>query len=73
MAKGWQELDMGFPTFSGEESPKQMVAKIHDYLFRAKQGLKITFQDLEVNLEKLQKENATLMQRIEEMQKTIQS
>lgn len=68
MAKGWQELDAGFPTISGEESPKRTIEKVINYLSQVKRGLKVAFQDLEKEIEKLKKENARLVEKIETMQ-----
>lgn len=71
MAKGWQSLDAGFPSFSREESVKQMVDKMHNYLFQVKQGLRITFQDLEADIAKLKRENKTLKKKIEQLETQI--
>lgn len=39
-------IDAGFPTFTGEESPKQQIRALHDYMFQLREGLEYSLRNL---------------------------
>ena len=46
MPSNWQSIDMNFPSFTGEESPKEQIRQLHNYLFQLRQGLQYSLQNL---------------------------
>lgn len=46
MPSNWQAIDMNFPSFTGDESPKQQIQALHNYLFQLRQGLQYSLQNL---------------------------
>ena len=48
MPSNWQSIDMNFPSFTGEESPKEQIQALHNYLFQLRQGLQYSLQNLGV-------------------------
>ena len=46
MPSNWQAIDNNFPSFTGEESPKQQIEMLHNYLFQLREGLKYSLQNL---------------------------
>ena len=65
MPSNWLAMDDNFPTFTGEESPKQQIAALHDYLFQMRQGLLYSMRNLSA-----ENFNATALQQLTDEQKT---
>ena len=49
MAQGFETLDALIPTFTGNESPKQMVRALTDYLYQQTQELQFMLSNLNSN------------------------
>lgn len=62
MPSNWLSIDTSFPSFTGEESPKEQIRALHDYLFQLRQGLQYSLQNLTAenfNAAALENMNAT--------------
>ena len=46
MSTNWVVLDSDFPTFSGEESPEEMIGSILNYLYMMKEQLQYSLNNL---------------------------
>ncbi len=46
MPSNWLSIDTGFPTFRGDESPKEQVKALHDYMYQLREGLQYSLQNL---------------------------
>lgn len=46
MPSNWQSIDMNFPSFTGEETAKEQIRALHNYLFQLRQGLQYSLQNL---------------------------
>ena len=64
MPSNWQSIDMNFPSFTGEESPKEQIQALHNYLFQLRQGLQYSLQNLGVK-----NFNATSLKELTDAQK----
>ena len=71
MAEGWKSLDLGFPRISSDQSAKEQIENIYNYLFQMKQGLQVTLQTMDKSLRKLAEENVTLKNKIQELEKRM--
>lgn len=71
MARSWQAFDISFPSFSGKETEKQKVEKLHNYLFQLKQGLQFVLQSMDTEIEKVSSENETLKQKMEKLEERL--
>lgn len=60
----WQAIDTNFPSFSGEETPRQQIQALHDYLFQLRQGLQYSLENLNTK-----KVNGTEFKKLSEEQK----
>lgn len=63
-------FDNGFPTFTGQESPQQQIAALHNYLFQVREGLRYSLSNLGKNnfnpkeLEQMSEEQKTQMEQL---------
>lgn len=64
MPSNWQAIDNDFPSFTGEESPAQQIKALHNYLFKLREGLKYSLQNLTTD-----NFNETALQNMTEEQK----
>lgn len=46
MPSNWLSMDDNFPTFTGEESPKQQIEALHNYLYQMREGLQYSLRNL---------------------------
>lgn len=46
MPSNWQSIDTNFPSFTGEETAKEQITALHNYLFQLRQGLQYSLQNL---------------------------
>lgn len=46
MPSNWWAIDTNFPSFTGEETPKQQIQALHDYLYQFRQSLQYSLQNL---------------------------
>lgn len=46
MPSNFLAMDNDFPTFTGEESPKQQIQALHNYLYQLREGLQYSLQNL---------------------------
>lgn len=46
MPSNWLSIDSNFPSFTGEETPKQQIQALHNYLFQLREGLQYSLQNL---------------------------
>lgn len=49
MSKSWMTIENDFPSFTGRESPQEMISKLTDYLFKLTNQLKYTLQNLDTS------------------------
>ena len=47
MALDWTIIESSFPVFREEDSPKETARKLYDYMFRLKEQMKYTLQNLD--------------------------
>lgn len=46
MPSQWLSIDDNFPSFTGEESPKEQIRALHNYLYQLREGLQYSLQNL---------------------------
>ncbi len=46
MSTSWMNIDQGFPTFTGQETPQQQIQAMHSYLYQLREGLQYSLQNL---------------------------
>ena len=46
MPSNWLAMDDNFPTFTGEESPKEQIRALHNYLYQMREGLQYSMRNL---------------------------
>lgn len=65
MPSSLQAIDSNFPTFTGEESPKQQIQAMHNYLFQLREGLQYSLRNLSA-----ENFNAAALENLSESQKS---
>lgn len=65
MPSNWMSIDNNFPSFTGQETPQQQIAALHNYLFQLREGLQYSLRNLTV-----ENFNATALQNLTDAQKT---